>query len=326
MSRDIFDALDRAGFGGNVHEIAEDGDCRVLRLDGEDGEGFMTMYRIFEGVYLMYNDFHMRGCVSEYQNEETVLCIDHCREGRIEHENSLGERYYMEAGDMRIDRRVHHEGRVELPLSHYHGITIGFVHGMAEESLKREMPWLSVDISGLAERFCSGGKEFVLRSSETMDQFFSQLYSAPKSVRLEYFKVKAVELLLLLGALDISETAEQRQYFPVRQTDKVKQIHALITGSLDRSYTVDELSAKFDMPPATLRKVFKAVYGAPIYQYIKSYKMKAAASLLISESSSTVAEIAQRLGYDNASKFSAAFRDIMGVSPQRYRRDTNGKG
>ncbi|MBP0975112.1 MAG: AraC family transcriptional regulator [Oscillospiraceae bacterium] len=29
--------------------------------------------------------------------------------------------------------------------------------------------------------------------------------------------------------------------------------------------------------------------------------------------------IAQRLGYDNASKFSAAFRDVMGVTPQHYR-------
>lgn len=326
MSRDIFEALDSAGFGGNVHEIAEDGECRVLRIDGEDGEGFMTMYRVFDGVYLMYNDFHMRSCVSEYQNAGTILCIDHCREGRIEHENSLGERYYMEAGDLRIDKRVHHEGRVELPLSHYHGITFGFVREAAEESLKRGFPWLSVDIGALAEGFCSGGREFVLRGNEAVNRIFSQLYSAPKSVRLDYFRVKTAELLLMLGALDISVTAEQRQYFPARQTDKVKQIHELITGSLCRSYTVDELSAKFDMPPATLRKVFRAVYGAPIYRYIKSYKMKAAASMLISEEGLTVAEIAQQLGYDNASKFSAAFRDIMGVSPQAHRRDNNGKG
>ena len=72
------------------------------------------------------------------------------------------------------------------------------------------------------------------------------------------------------------------------------------------------------MPPASLRKVFRAVYGAPIYQYIKGYKMKAAASMLVSERV-TVAEIAQRLGYDNASKFSAAFKGIMGVTPQNYR-------
>jgi len=326
VSGDIFQDIGNAGFGGNVHEIAAEGECRVLRLDGDSGEGFMTMYRVFDGIYLMYNDFHMKRCISEYRNAATVLCIDHCREGRIEHENSLGERYYMEAGDLRIDRRVHHEGHVELPLSHYHGITIGFLQGMAEESLKREMPSVSVDISTLAERFCANEKEFVLRANEPANLLFSQLYHAPKSAKLDYFKLKTVELLILLGTLDISAGSEQRQYFPAKQTDKVKQIHALITSSPDRSFTVNELSERFAMPPATLRKVFRAVYGAPIYQYIKSYKMKAAAAMLISESGATVAEIAQRFGYDNASKFSAAFRDVMGVSPQTHRRDINGKG
>ena len=199
MSRDIFDTLDKAGFGSNVHEIAAEGECRVLRLDGESGEGFMTMYRVFDGIYLMYNDFHMKHCVSEYQNADTVLCIDYCREGRIEHENALGERYYMEAGDLRIDKRVHHAGRVE------------------------------------------------------------------------------------------------------------------------QTFTVEELSEISGMPPASLRKLFKAVYGTPVYQYIKSYKMKATAEMLISDRRMNIADIAQRLGYDNASKFSAAFRDVMGVTPQNYR-------
>lgn len=71
MSGDIFEALDSAGFGGNVREIAAEGECRVLRIDGEDGEGFMTMYRVFDGVYLMYNDLHMKSCISEYQNAST---------------------------------------------------------------------------------------------------------------------------------------------------------------------------------------------------------------------------------------------------------------
>ena len=140
MNTDIFDAIDKAGFGSNVHEVAAEGECKVLRIDDESGEGFMTMYRVLDGIYLMYNDFHLKNCISEYQNAETVLCIDHCHEGRIEHENSLGWRYYMEAGDLRIDKRVHHEGKVELPLSHYHGITIGFVKGAAQDSLKHEVP------------------------------------------------------------------------------------------------------------------------------------------------------------------------------------------
>lgn len=319
MSCDIFDMLDSAGFGSNVHEIAAEGECRVLRLDDETGEGFMTMYRVLDGVYLMYNDFHLQSCDSEYQNTETVLCIDHCREGRIEHDNSVGGRYYMEAGDIRIDRRVHHDGIIHMPLSHYHGITIGFVQGAAEHSIAAAFPTLHVDLSALAERFCPKDKEIMLRSYEPLNRVFSQLYHTPQIIRLDYYRIKIAEILLLLGAADVSQFTEQRQYFSAKQTDKIKDIHALITGSLESSFTVGELSKRYDLPPATLRKVFRGVYGVPIYQYIKSYKMKAAASMLISDRDSSIGDIAQKTGYDNASKFSAAFRDIMGVTPQNYR-------
>ena len=319
MNTDIFEALDKAGFGSNVHEVAAQGECRVLRLEDETGEGFMTMYRVFDGVYLMYNDFHLRKCVSEYQNAETVLCVDHCREGRIEHENPDGCRYYMEAGDIRIDTRVHHAGRVSLPLSHYHGISLGFIKGAADESLKNELPFLSLSLKSIAGKFCPDSKEFLLRDCEQLQTVFSQLYHPPKTNKLEFFKVKTAELLLLLSETDARSHTKQRQYFPAKQTDKIKQMHELMTGSLDRSFTVEQLSERFDMPQATLRKVFRAVYGVPVYQYIKNYKMNAAASLLISDPTLTVSDIAQRMGYDNASKFSAAFRDVMGSSPQEYR-------
>lgn len=319
MNSDIFDMLDKAGFGSNVHEVAAEGECRVLRLDDKTGEGFMTMYRVMDGVYLMYNDFHLSSCTSEYQNAETVLCIDHCREGRIEHENDLGSRYYMEAGDLRIDRRVHHEGSIHLPLSHYHGITIGFVQGAAERSLKSCYPSLDIDIKAIGERFCPDKREFLLRANEPLNMLFSQLYSTPKSIRIDYYRVKISELLLLLTTIDPTACSTERQYFPASQTEKIKNIQSLMTSELHENFTVEELSKRFDLPPATLRNVFKAVYGSPIYRYIKSYKMKAAAAMLISDRSLTIGEISQRLGYDNASKFSAAFKDVMGVTPHAYR-------
>lgn len=319
MSQELFDMLDKAGFGSNVHEVAAEGECRVLRLDDETGEGFMTMYRIFDGVYLMYNDFHLQSCRSEYQNAHTVLCIDHCREGRIEHENDIGGRYYMEAGDIRIDRRVHHEGSIHMPLSHYHGITIGFLQGTAERSLAEAFPAMHIDLPALSEKFCPDSKEVLLRSNETLNRIFTQLYHVPQEIRSDYCRLKIAELLLLLKCADLSQMTEQRQYFPANQTEKIKHIHTLLTEHLDTTYTVGELSEQFDVPPATLRKVFKGVYGEPIYQYMKAYKMKAAASMLISEKSQNIAEIAQKVGYDNASKFSAAFRDVMGATPLNYR-------
>ena len=52
--------------------------------------------------------------------------------------------------------------------------------------------------------------------------------------------------------------------------------------------------------------------------WIRAQKMHAAAELLRS-TDRTVLDIAGQFGYDNASKFAKAFRDIIGVSPNSYR-------
>lgn len=49
----------------------------------------MTIYRVFDGVYLMYNDFHMSRCYSRFNSNLRLFCIDHCREGRVEHRTDI---------------------------------------------------------------------------------------------------------------------------------------------------------------------------------------------------------------------------------------------
>ena len=71
-------------YGPNVQNLIESDDCKVMRLSDNSGEGMMTLYHVFPGVFLMYNDFHMKECVSGFQTDMDLLCIDHCREGRIE--------------------------------------------------------------------------------------------------------------------------------------------------------------------------------------------------------------------------------------------------
>ena len=72
--------------GPNVQHLIESDDCKIMRLNDCSGEGMMTLYHVFPGVFLMYNDFHMKECISGFQSDGDLLCIDHCREGRIEQE------------------------------------------------------------------------------------------------------------------------------------------------------------------------------------------------------------------------------------------------
>ena len=106
--------------------LAKSGGCSVYQLRNESGEGTMTVYEVFPGATILYNDFHMAYCDSSFETPQDLHCIDYCREGRMEYAVGNDAFSYVEAGDLKVDRRLKHKGYFSLPLSHYHGISMCF--------------------------------------------------------------------------------------------------------------------------------------------------------------------------------------------------------
>ena len=52
--------------------------------------------------------------------------------------------------------------------------------------------------------------------------------------------------------------------------------------------------------------------------------MNRAAELLLGDAGAGIAEIGGRVGYDSASKFAAAFKKTMKLTPSEYRRERGG--
>ena len=307
-------------YGPNVHSMVESDDCKVMRLSDDSGEGMMTLYNVFPGLFLMYNDFHMKECVSGFQTNVDLLCIDHCREGRIEHEVDENVFSYLEAGDLRVDRRLHHSGKVEFPLCHYHGISIGFLMETAAKEIPTYMKDFSVDLYKLQKKYCNDRTPYVIPGEPAIEHIFSELYNVPVKIKKDYFRIKVLELLLYLDALELSGHTEERPYFYKSQIEKIKAIQALLTQDLTKNYTLEELSIRFNIALTPMKNCFKSVYGSPIFTYMRNYRMNYAASLLKSDKSLKVAEIAGLVGYDSPSKFSSAFHQTMGKTPLEYRK------
>lgn len=306
--------------GSNVQNIIQNEDCSIMRLSDDTGEGQMTVYQVFPGVFLMYNDYHMKGCVSGFHTNMDLLCMDHCREGRIEQEVSADAYSYLETRDLRVDRRVYHSGRVSFPLCHYHGITIGFQMEIASKEIQSCMNGFSVNLYELQKKYCSNSKPFVIPGDPAVEHIFSELYNVPMKIKKDYFKIKVLELLLYLDALELSGHTEERPYFYKGQVEKIKAIQALMTKNLTHNYTLEELSSQFDIALTPLKNCFKTVYGSPIFTYMRIYRMNYAAALLKSNKDLKVAEIAGLVGYDSPSKFATAFHQIMGKTPLDYRK------
>lgn len=307
-------------FSDNISAVAGNEERTVYQMKDGTGEGIMICYTVFPGASLIYNDFHMQGCNSKFKTDMNLFCIDHCREGRIEQDMGNGAYVYLESGGLKIDNRKGHDTRFEFPLRHYHGITVALCVEQAAKILTSELGSFSIDLYALQRKYCLERNVYIVRGEDAIGHIFSELYTVPDRIKKSYFKIKVLELLLFLDALEIPTGKEERPYFYRTQVEKIKGIQAFMTGDIQKHYTLEELSARFNIPLTSMKTCFKGVYGTSIFAYMRTYRMNQAAVLLRTGSEESVAGIAGRVGYDSPSKFAAAFKAVMGKSPLEYRK------
>ena len=195
------------------------------------------------------------------------------------------------------------------------GVTVGFDLDLAISSLRKFFGGFSVNLTELRRKYCGEGGPYIIRDEPGIERIFADLYFVPREIKRDYYRVKALELLLYLDALRLSEAGEERPYFYKSQVEKIKAIHRLITEDLQTRYTLEELADRFSVSLTAMKKCFKAIYGDSIYAYLRRFRMNAAATALRREP-----EIAGLVGYESPSKFSAAFHQIMGQTPAEYRK------
>ncbi|MBQ8233339.1 MAG: helix-turn-helix transcriptional regulator [Lachnospiraceae bacterium] len=299
--------------------VAASNGCSVFQFRNDTGDGTITLYEVFPGVALAYNDFHMKYYDSSYQPGSNMFCIDYCREGRLEYKAANDAYSYVEAGDLKMDRRLTHTGRFELPLAHYHGAMVCFDMDIANRSIHEEIKNFPVDLKALQEKYCSDAYPMVIHKPDSIEHIFDELYKVPEKIKRSYFKIKVLELLLYLDALELPERAEEKPYFYKTQVEKIRAIQQFLAEHMDENYTQEELSARFDIPLTPMKKCFKSMFGNTIGGWLLQYRMNQAAVQLRTKRNLSVAEIAGNVGYDSPSKFALAFRKVMGMSPTEYR-------
>ncbi len=304
--------------------LAQSEGCSVWQFRNETGDGTMTTYEIFPGCILSFNDFHMGSFESSYVAGRRLFAIDHCREGRMEYTPEDNMLAYTEAGDMKLDLRMRHTGTFVFPSHHYHGLTVAFDRDLGARSLPQEFKDFPVTLESLIARWQLGAYPRVVHSADLLEHIFGELYRVPEKIRIPYFKVKILELLLYLDAMALPAEERPPPYFYKTQVEKVKAIHDFLTDHISENFTREELSRRFDFPMTAMKTCFRSVYGSAIGAWLTDHRMDQAAELLIGRRDLSVAEIGGRVGYDNAGKFTEAFKRVMKQTPSQYRKERGG--
>ena len=284
----------------------------------DTGDAEITAYTVFPGIEIIYNAVHMDRCALGTRSGQRIIEIHHCREGRMEQPFS-DDFFYLMPGDLSVAIRERPQSEYTFPLRHYHGITIVIDVDRAPQCFSCFLEDVDVEPLTVAQRLCSDRGCFVLRQEKYIEHIFSELYALPRCSRRGYFKVKILELLLVLSGIDPAEGDTPTVSLSREQAGLAKDAAAYLADNMDRRVTVAELSKTFHVSQTHLQNAFKGVYGVPIFSYLRLQKMQSAALQLI-HTDRSVMEIASTCGYDNASKFSSAFREVMGETPGEYRR------
>ena len=157
------------------------------------------------------------------------------------------------------------------------------------------------------------GALFVEDMASERDTFLRMcdIYNSSASDRLP--RLSAMLKLLLLGAL----VTEGEDALPAAMA---ANLDAYIRENMADDISNTELGAIFGYHPFYVSQMLKKKLGITLKQYVISYRLRTACSLLLT-TEKTTAEIAELTGFTDASYFTKTFKSTYGQTPKEYRND-----
>jgi len=109
----------------------------------------------------------------------------------------------------------------------------------------------------------------------------------------------------------------------VSQTEYDRRMHAVVEyvdRHLDSKLDLATLARVAHFSPFHFHRLFHAIMGEPLGDYVRRRRLELAAVRLLSQPKVAVLQIALAVGFGSAESFSRAFRSRFGAAPSEYRK------
>jgi AraC-like DNA-binding protein len=135
---------------------------------------------------------------------------------------------------------------------------------------------------------------------------------------------KLSELLFVEAVRRYAEALPQGQtgWLAGLRDPHIARALALVHHDIVRPWNVDDLSREVGLSRSALADRFIKLIGMPPMHYLASWRMQVATQKLRNTSAS-LAQIADLVGYGSEAAFSRAFKKAFGVAPATWRRSNN---
>ena len=155
-------------------------------------------------------------------------------------------------------------------------------------------------------------KPMLLEDAEAERDKFIKLCNVATSAEGEWRAQLSAEIKLIL--LKMAETKSENA-LPARM---VEELDNYIRENAHDEISNTEIGAIFGYHPFYVSRMLKEKKGITLRQYIISYRFKAAKRML-ELTDKSIAEIAEEVGFTDASYFTKSFKAAYGMTPKEYR-------
>jgi AraC-like DNA-binding protein len=133
-----------------------------------------------------------------------------------------------------------------------------------------------------------------------------------------YLQAKVLELITLQLAPFLAEQEKQEPSPRLKAVTITRIQHAreILLSRLENPPSLLELAQLVGVSTTTLKRGFKTLFGTSVFNYLTDKRMVQAEELL-RKNNSSVAEVANLVGYSHLGHFAAAFKQRYGITPSQ---------
>ncbi|MCT4606000.1 MAG: AraC family transcriptional regulator [Marinisporobacter sp.] len=177
---------------------------------------------------------------------------------------------------------------------------------------------LIVDWQENIDNIFNGKVLIIEKASYDLRKIAQEMDTISSDNMMGYMKLKLKTIELLATFLE-QKSKESLKNIKNKDIEEITQAKEIINKNIENTPSVKALAAQLNISVYKLQKGFKDFTGDTVYEYIKKVKMEKA-KYLLKNTSLSILEIANEIGYENPSKFANIFKRYNEITPLKYRK------
>lgn len=290
-----------------------------LSFEDESGTVTLSYHQLFPGIMLCDVDLAIPSLGTIPTTHRELASINYCRHGRCE--SDLQEKGWVIVQENNLCFSTSTAHSFEYPTARYRGFEYWIDFRDIDERTKRMLGLFGIDLDDIAQTLCAESPAFNLvptgELAENCDRICDLLDNSKN--HMADLRLATCRLLRALHDIDPSARREHATYLQRSQRDIAHELHRRIECANGTPLAMAQVAQELGVSESSLRSYFTRVYGTTPGTFARSRMLQHAAQQLAC-TALPVSDIAAQAGYGNPSKFSAAFRREMGMTPLEYRR------